>query len=217
MKRHGRMEHASDAIARQLRDLGLTVPEHLREMVDAEPPSRPRSPDDMRDRSSVMRGFGWPKRALQFAEDADVDRPAIVAIEAWDPNRCAIVLAGPKGTGKTVAAAWWAFGSSRVFRFVRAAELVRVGRFDEGWTDWLKASALCIDDLGAEYADQKGSFVSDLDLLIDTFYADCRPLIITTNCGGAKFAERYGPRIADRITECATWAQISGDSMRGRT
>jgi IstB-like ATP binding protein len=208
---------AADAIARRLRDIGMPVPELLPEMArtpgHAEVAARP---DPVGSRARALADLDWPARALRAAANADVDRPAVRAIDAWDPSSCAIVLAGPVGTGKTVAAAWWAIGARVAFRFVRAAELVRVGRFDARWETWLGARALCLDDLGAEYADAKGSFASDMDLLVDTFYADARPMIITTNLDAAAFRERYGERVHDRIRDCATWANVDGTTMRGR-
>ena len=68
--------------------------------------------------------------------------------------------------------------------------------------------------VGAEYLDAKGSFLVDIDELIDTFYAQRKPLIITTNCTQRQFAERYGERITDRMTECAQWASVVGKSLR---
>lgn len=217
--RRNEAETAADAIARALLDIGMPVPESLLEMT-ATPghavPATPTPEDSQAARVRELRALGWPLRALEIAAVADVGRAAMRAVDRWNPSMSAIVLAGAVGAGKTVAAAWWALGARNAFRFVRAAELVRVGRFDDSWRAWLGAPALCVDDLGAEYADAKGSFVADLDHLFDTFYADRRPLIVTTNCDGAAFRARYGERIADRLTECAVWAYVDGVSLRTR-
>ncbi len=209
-------ESAADAVTRALERAGLPVPASLDAIMD---PSR----DDLHERAQAavrpvsrrarMLELGWPLRAVDFAEDAR-DTPAIAAIRRWDGT--SIVLAGKKGTGKTVAAAWYALRRTEtaVVRFARAATLVRIGRFSEQWQEILSARALCIDDLGAEYADVKGSFVSDLDELVDTFYSDRRALIITSNLDGKEFRSRYGARVIDRLYECATWASIEGESLR---
>lgn len=211
-------EQVADPIARVFAELGVPLPTLLDDAMDGKTPNYSLQAvpiaSDAAQRYEDLAALGWPRRALNEARSADATRAAVRAVNAWDARYCAIVLSGAKGTGKTVASAWWALGAKRRFRFVRSAELVRASRFDGSWDEWLKAPALCVDDLGAEYSDAKGSFVSDLDLLIDTFYSDMRPLIITTNCTSAVFLARYGERIADRINECAEWASVDGESMR---
>ena len=66
-----------------------------------------------------------------------------------------------------------------------------------------------LDDLGAEYVDAKGSFLVDLDELIDTYYGDERPLVITTNLTKDDFKARYGARIERRVRECGKWLSFS--------
>jgi DNA replication protein DnaC len=73
-----------------------------------------------------------------------------------------------------------------------------------------------LDDLGSEYADAKGNFLVNLDELIDTFYGDKRPLLITTNCTDSEFKQRYGARIVDRIRECGSFYGIRTASLRGK-
>ena len=74
---------------------------------------------------------------------------------------------------------------------------------------------MCLDDLGAEYVDTKGSFLVDLDELIDAHYADRRPLFITTNLAWSVFVERYGERIVSRMRQCARWVVLRDTDMRG--
>ncbi len=212
-----RVEAASDVVARILADAGIPVPDSLDEIMRDDTVARVDNEPTRRDRLRArMLELGWPRRAVEWA-DAAVETDAVRVTRRW-AGRGSIVLAGPKGTGKTVAAAWHALNSERgeAFRFVRAAMLVRVGRFGDEWSGFLTARSLCVDDLGAEYADVKGSFVSDLDELVDTFYADRRTLIVTTNLDGKEFRSRYGARVTDRIRECAEWASIGGESMRAR-
>jgi DNA replication protein DnaC len=158
----------------------------------------------------------WPARALDAAVSADKTKSAITKLGAWDQSeRSACVLSGKPGTGKTVAAALWCLGRRERVQFVRASTFAASSRYNaEQRAKWFDADGLCLDDLGAEYLDAKGSFLVDLDELVDTFYADRRPLIITTNLSAAEFKKRYDRRIEDRIRECAAWLVVDGESMR---
>lgn len=163
---------------------------------------------------------GWPSRALDVAERA-AERAPVAFLRTWDPKASGtsvVVLSGSTGTGKTVAAAVWALERARVVpTFMRAAAFAASSRFDaDARASWCDAGALVLDDLGAEYADAKGNFQSALDELVDTYYADWRPLVVTTNLTLDQFRGRYGARIEDRLRECATWRSIPGESMRKR-
>jgi len=57
--------------------------------------------------------------------------------------------------------------------------------------------------------------MADLDELVDTYYGDQRPLLITTNLDREAFKSRYGQRIADRLRECGRWFSIASESLRG--
>jgi DNA replication protein DnaC len=164
----------------------------------------------------------FPARALEVAQKAaDVAAPAIVQLAAWsrDHENGIAVVSGVAGCGKTVAAAWLAMqlGNRMRPRFLRASEFARLSRYDaEARARWADPSWLVLDDLGAEYKDAKGSFLADLDELVDVFYAGKRTLVVTTNCTAGDFATRYGERIVDRLRECGTWIAIAGGSMRAQ-
>ena len=159
-----------------------------------------------------------PERAASIALEADPADPTLVAIAAWrdTSQRGGIaVLSGPPGSGKTVGAVWWAMTAPQLPEFVRATEIATASRYDsETRGRWLNADALIVDDLGAEYMDAKGSFATDLDELVDLFYAGRQHLVITTNCTSRTFAERYGARVVDRLRECGTWISVAGPSRR---
>jgi DNA replication protein DnaC len=159
---------------------------------------------------------GWPKRALEAAAAADETKPALARVVAWKPtSECVLVLSGAPGCGKTTAAAHWAIRRWPTPAFLRATTFAASSRYDhERRSAWLDAEALVLDDLGSEYADTKGNFLVDLDELVDTFYGDKRPLVITTNCTDAVFKSRYGQRIVDRIRECGSWFSVNSTSLR---
>lgn len=166
-------------------------------------------------------GAGWALRALQVARNADLEHPAIKRVIEWNAEAESniLLLAGVAGCGKTVASARWALVDrlGHETLFVRASSFARSSRFDKDTRErWLDANALVLDDLGAEFADAKGSLQVDLDELFDTFYGNRRPLIVTTNLTAAQFKARYGERIADRLRECGTWFGVAGASLRGK-
>jgi DNA replication protein DnaC len=169
-------------------------------------------------RARVMREAGFPERAMLAAEAADMAAPALEAMRVrfGGDDRTIVVLAGAAGIGKTVAACWWTLNrSERAPRFVRATTFAAASRYQRAErADWLSAGVLVLDDLGSEYADAKGSLLTDLDELVDAFYGDRRHLIITTNVPGREFPARYGERIASRIREAGRWIEMAAPSRR---
>jgi DNA replication protein DnaC len=119
------------------------------------------------------------------------------------------------GTGKSVAATWWAAQQSYTPVYVTAMAFARQSRYDSRRDELLAAPALILDDLGSEFFDAQGSFLVDLEELIDTFYREIRPLVITTNCTPEMFRERYRARIFDRLVESGQFYAVSGSSLRG--
>jgi DNA replication protein DnaC len=160
-------------------------------------------------------GLGWPDLAVSEAQRADFG-PFILRVQAWSRTGI-LVLAGPKGCGKTVAAARWALAQpiGKFPLFVRAATFATSSRYGEEHRRFVDSPDLVLDDLGAEYVDAKGSFLTDLDELVDTFYgAKRRRLLITTNIRVDDFARRYGERITDRLRERGQWFESGGESLR---
>ena len=171
------------------------------------------------DKFSRLEKAGFPLRALRAAEKADEKRSAIARIRDWRPeDKSTLVLSGPAGCGKTVAAAWWAIRQSASPSFVRATTFAASSRYDRETRDaWFEAPALVLDDLGTEYLDAKGSFLVDLDELLDVFYGGAKPLLITTNADADAFKARYGERVTDRVRECGQWFAMRDPSMRGKS
>lgn len=165
----------------------------------------------------------FPRRAVDVALEADVQAPAIAQLAAWsrDHDHGIAVLSGATGCGKTVAVTWLALqkqGRGQIApKFLRASEFAGLSRYDaDARARWSTPWWLVLDDLGAEYLDAKGSFKTDLDELVDVFYAGKRTLVITTNCAADDFAARYGERVVDRLREAGTWIAIAANSMRRR-
>jgi DNA replication protein DnaC len=164
----------------------------------------------------------FPARALGVAlETADVAAPAVAQLAEWSRvNADGIaVVAGPTGVGKTVAACWLALQQPLRSRpaFLRASEFAALSRYDsDARARWSDPSWLVLDDVGAEFADAKGSFAAALDELVDLFYAHKRVLVMTTNLTSVDFAARCGERITDRLREAGAWIAIASSSLRGR-
>lgn len=168
---------------------------------------------------ATLEDNGFPARALDAAATADQTAAAMLAIVGWKAaDDSILVLSGRAGCGKTVAAAWWATNKCPDAKFLRATEFASSSRYQNPKRDaWFAADGLVLDDLGTEHSDAKGSFLVDLDELIDRFYGSRRPLVITTNVDAPSFKQRYGARIEDRIRECGRFASLSAPSLRKRT
>lgn len=125
-----------------------------------------------------------------------------------------VVLSGAPGCGKTAAVSWWL---SRVpgSKFITAAKLSRISKWGGEVKELVRASRLAIDDLGVEFADEKGFFVSLLDDVVNERYSRQRPTVITTNMLGPQFRLRYSGRIVDRVNEFEGFTTLAGGSLRG--
>lgn len=226
-----------DLIARQMARIDQRIP-------DTSPEERAAAAalERVVGRRRQLEDLGWDRRPLDLATSAGYDEgraPAYLAgLRELDREPGIVVLAGAPGSGKTAAAARWAAARERPTRFLRAAEFFRSSRYDAAAIEAglltrdqiLRAGALVLDDLGAEYADAAGNYRVDLDELFDRFYAGRRTLVITTNirwasdrqrdaagkehAGAETFEGRYGARVADRLRECGRWIASASSSMR---
>lgn len=139
-----------------------------------------------------------------------------------------VVLAGPVGTGKTVAAVSMlesgdprlpfgkAWGNEAGPMFLHATELLAMGLYDEDEKRrQIKLSkAVVLDDLGAEYMDGKGVWQCFIDWFINARSGAAGFTAITTNLPSEIFRQRYGERTFDRLREVAMWFDVVGPSMR---
>lgn len=186
-------------------------------------PECPRRLEDKRrkeavDRRAELKRYGISERVLKVVLDGNpVETEAVKLLRAAfarDEKICLVVLQGGVGCGKSCSAALWAIEHGA--RWITAKDLARTSTYDDDFRSVERARRLVIDDLGTEYADQKGFFLSNLDGLIDARYADELPTVITTNVSAAEFKSRYGERIADRIRGSGAWVEVGGGSLRVR-
>ena len=167
---------------------------------------------------------GVPSRLVEVIESGEgLDETRALSI-ARSQTSGILVLSGPRGVGKTLAAVWWLmrtdfpdprFVTPERRRFLDAPALARWPRYDDAkMTELERARALVIDDIGLEYDDTKGAFRSLFDALVNARYAADLPTCVTTNLTADEFKLRYGERVADRIRETGRFAALVGDSLR---
>lgn len=159
-----------------------------------------------------VKDCGFPERAVDFAIAPERAQP-FVAVSDWEPTRRKniLVLSGDQGIGKTVAACAFALRSAyATWRYARAAIFGSTSRYDREAHERITAGCLVLDDLGAEYVDGKGSFLADLDELVDFYYSrPSRQLVVTTNLSAELFKLRYpSERLLGRIREAAVWREF---------
>lgn len=170
------------------------------------------------DRAQALLDGGFPPIVVDpLRSDALLATPALECARSFlAGSSTMLLLIGGTGTGKTTAGAWIAreAGGSRP-GLVRSTALERAGRYDHAHADWLTARTLLVlDDLGVEYIDAKGAFLSLLDELIDKAYGHRRRLVITTNADEQTIADRVQERIWSRISEAATIVRCGDVDLR---
>jgi DNA replication protein DnaC len=166
-----------------------------------------------------------------------IELPA--AVKAWAERGTAaqgLYLAGQVGTGKThtawgAVAAWcmkagvfprghategpWTRNSPTVI-FTRMTDLLDDLRPGEEARQRIRdcqhAALLAIDDLGAEKASEwtQERFYS----IIDHRYANCLPLIVTSNIPPKELAAQTGERAASRLAEMCEIVAMTGTDRR---
>lgn len=200
--------------------------EAARMRAEQERQARARATEEARQRQQRYARWGIPLKEIQALCNGSLhETTAVRTLDAFARNETAelLVLSGPVGCGKTTAAARWlaAVETARSCipcddpLFLPVAQLERTSRYSEPAMARIeRARALVLDDLGAEYLDDKGAFVALLDSVIDARYRNLRRTVITTNLHAPQFAARYGERSVDRIRERGRFVELCGESMR---
>ncbi len=184
---------------------------------------------------TMLRSWGVPTAEAKLVLEGPVaDTEAMTFAREFVQHRTTsdalpmLVLAGPIGVGKTVAACYvmvhanplppdgrFQHDQRPLFRHV--SEIVEIGSYDkthkEARAEFRTARCLVIDDLGEEY--QSDPFVAMLDALINHRYGHAGSTVITTNLTDATFRQRYGERAFDRIRHRGAWYDINHASLRG--
>lgn len=135
-----------------------------------------------------------------------------------------LVLAGMVGSGKShlACAILKALMPAHVGAYIKMMDLVH--RLREGWggkggrsqasvlAELAKLPLLVIDEIGVKY----GSTGEQIHLfeVLDRRHCDMTPTILITNQDRAGFKGFVGDRIADRLTETASWIQCDWPSHR---
>lgn len=160
------------------------------------------------------------------------------ATSRWyrEPSRRVLVLLGPMGIGKTVAAALVAtvYAKRReTVRYLREPALVKWSASStlahEARVEELHdADLLIVDELGTTLSGQ-GEKARDamFAMLDDRLAREARTILIGNLCkpmpgGGmrgsaAALGKAYGARFVDRLREVGVIVELAGESMRGRS
>lgn len=228
------VRRAEDQITRQ----GHTGMAPLRRAPDATPPPAIDPVDRARRaRFAELRSWGIPYQEARFILERDQNgfyetqpvaaarQLVAMAGELGAPN--ILVLAGPKGVGKTVAAVLvadtadpplvygetWSPRQHPIFRHV--SELIGLFRDTAARQRMSDAKVLVLDDLGVEYQDKNGIFLALLDALLNARYGAAGLTVITTNLSAGEFEQHVGARIYDRLRGRGDWWDCPGESLRG--
>lgn len=175
------------------------------------------------ERHQEMRRRGWPEKYLREATWEKCR--ATEKIQAWlgDREKSGLLIHGPVGTGKTMAAALvgqvlWSEGMES--RFVPWPQMLIDFEKSETRGDamrlYAEAALLVIDDFGVgEMAPWVHGYV---DLLFERRNSGRRSTIVTTNLTPDSLrAEESWSRFVDRWSESMMVLAIPGKSMRNAT
>jgi DNA replication protein DnaC len=194
-----------------------------------------RCPGCERDKVTARIGAFIPPR---FREQIDIPQDVTDWVKCGTDAQ-GLYLAGQVGTGKTHTAwsavghwclitgtapftprtqgveGWSTAGPSIIFtRMTDLLDDLRPGDLSRRRVrDCQNAALLVIDDIGAEKASEWTQ--ERLYSVIDHRYANCLPLIVTSNLPPSKLAEQTGERAASRLAEmCQVVAMTGGDRRR---
>jgi DNA replication protein DnaC len=182
-------------------------------------------------------GWHWaqkhhvPMPALRALRAGPGESKALTAARAFirDREKLFLVLLGPTGVGKTLAAALVALdfcarwpwnqqstgGTHSPLHYVDAATLTRLSAFDDEAQRYVQdlkdARLLVLEDAGDEGTELgKGVLV---ELLMHR-HATERRTVLTSNLTREGFKARYGDAVADRVRSSGLVPNLSGEKSR---
>lgn len=171
------------------------------------------------DERQVAANRGVPEKHLRSIVDkVPIECDALAEVRKFlGDGKTFLVLSSVNGRYKSGSACWALTQKSGLY--LKAADLsgIVAGRDQESITTWRAArrvGLLVLDDLGADYFDEKGWFLRALNSLIDTRYEGVLKTIVTTNLDARMFKGRCGERIVDRIREDGSFVSLAGESIR---
>jgi hypothetical protein len=127
-------------------------------------------------------------------------------------SECLIVLAGPRSTGKTVAACYFLSRSGGGL-YRTAYPLSDAVTNTEAW---ISARTLVIDQIGREYAGASDYSLSRLEHVVDARYAEMRTTVLLANLNRKDFMRRYGGIIESRLEGDGLFVEVKGRNERAR-
>ena len=169
-----------------------------------------------RQREEVLRRVNVPRKCIEALADLERTK-AIETVE--QAKELLVVLAGGVGVGKSVAAAHWLAtklgdvtpGPHMGRRWYVFGTLPPFGPlFDEA----CRVRAAVLDDVGTEVHDESDRSRSMMDAIVNERHSNGRSTCITTNLDAARFRERYGERVYDRLRGDGIWYAVAGKSRR---
>ena len=175
---------------------------------------------------SVLRQMGVPKRIRRILDSSEfVATNAIRCVDEWVglDGQWILIVAGPTGTGKSIASGHWLaslnpkvpMSRSRLTRrWVSSSDLAVMDSFGDEVPRFKTEPHLVIDDIGVEFQGKSGAVASRLDSILDARYREELLTMVTTNLNLNDFIERMPDRVVDRIKDGGTWREFGGGSMR---
>ncbi len=179
-----------------------------------------------------LRRAGVPERAIAAVLGSIDETDAVKAVRAFLATQDSfLVLAGPPGTGKTVAAAvalvevpperttyvspfptytddglQTVIEKPRTVLFADAHEMAQASNFDgELWTHLRRVHLLVVDDTGRELLDNTVRALGNIVNLLCRRHDDAKRTVCTTNLDANAWIKRYcsrdGGRLLDRMRE----------------
>jgi DNA replication protein DnaC len=181
------------------------------------------------DRQLGARALNWgirPRELDVVRQNALHHTAALELARLHDQERegC-LILYGPVGTGKTVAAAWWLWQRIRCpgeCAFVTAPELARIQKFGEGnpYDRLMRVYRLAVDDLGIE-RDPSGELAARVTEVIHERHSRRLATVLTSNLGRNELINAYGgERTWSRVAQSGRVFWADGYDLRiekGRT